>query len=128
MVYLKMLFEPKNIKRRATYSKSTVMRSDNIQAYTLDTIRESCLKVRRHIDPKVFHDFQVEALSYEHYYSIFDGLSNIKVTEKEKQEAFYLLDTNQDEFIGRAAFSPRRGRTHRELPTPALLFGEKRNY
>lgn len=45
MIYLKMLFEPKNLKRKETFYKETMPKTQFVETYSQDTIRDLLFKV-----------------------------------------------------------------------------------
>jgi hypothetical protein len=45
MIYLKMLFEPKNLKRKEKYYTETMTPTELVDKYSQDSIREALLKV-----------------------------------------------------------------------------------
>lgn len=47
MIYLKMLFEPKNLKRKEAFYSEVMAKTEYVENYSQDTIRDVLFKVGR---------------------------------------------------------------------------------
>jgi hypothetical protein len=92
MIYLKMLFEPKNLKRKQTYYSHVMSPSEYVDVYTLDRMRD--------IGLSLFTRFDTDALTFAHFQQIFKEFTNIKISEQEVGDTFSIIDTNMDSLIG----------------------------
>lgn len=119
MIYLKMLFEPKNLKRKENYYMQTMPATELVDRYSQDSIRETLLRVGLDLT-KLLNAENGWTLSPDAFVDLFRSFKSIKSSEQEMQDCFNIIDAKEDGFIGKLV-SPRRGRARRVRYAALLL-------